>query len=36
MTDTTPLIAGVDFARIPAQDFDAMTAFYGERSVCRS
>src|ERR1700751_5855824 len=30
MTDTTPLILGVDFVCIPAQDFDAMTAFYGE------
>src|ERR671920_775155 len=30
MTDTTPLITGVDFVCIPAQDFDAMTAFYGE------
>ena len=29
MTDTTPLITGVDFVCIPAQDFDAMTAFYG-------
>src|SRR5579863_3884457 len=30
MTDTTQLITGVDFVCIPAQDFDAMTAFYGE------
>src|SRR5689334_17844748 len=30
MTDTTPLITGVDFVCIPEQDFDAMTAFYGE------
>jgi catechol 2,3-dioxygenase-like lactoylglutathione lyase family enzyme len=30
MTDTTPLITGVDFVCIPAQDFDAMTVFYGE------
>lgn len=30
MTDTTPLITAVDFVCIPAQDFDAMTAFYGE------
>ena len=30
MTDTTPLITGVDFVCIPAQDFDAMTAFYGD------
>ena len=30
MTDTTPLVTGVDFVCIPAQDFDAMTAFYGE------
>jgi predicted enzyme related to lactoylglutathione lyase len=30
MTDTTSLINGVDFICIPAQDFDAMTAFYGE------
>ncbi len=30
MTDTTPLITGVDFVCIRAQDFDAMTAFYGE------
>src|ERR1700738_4333942 len=29
MTDTTPLITGVDFVCIPAHDFDAMTAFYG-------
>jgi predicted enzyme related to lactoylglutathione lyase len=27
---STPLITGVDFVCIPAQDFDAMTAFYGE------
>jgi catechol 2,3-dioxygenase-like lactoylglutathione lyase family enzyme len=30
MTRTTPLITGVDFVCIPAQDFDEMTAFYGE------
>src|ERR1700739_2852649 len=30
MTDTTPLITGVDFVCIPAHDFDAMTTFYGE------
>jgi predicted enzyme related to lactoylglutathione lyase len=30
MTDTTAVITGVDFVAIPAQDFDAMTAFYGE------
>src|SRR3954463_6254851 len=30
MTDTTPLITGVDFVCIPAQNFEAMTAFYGE------
>lgn len=30
MTHMTPLITGVDFVCIPAQDFDAMTAFYGE------
>ena len=30
MNDPTPLITGVDFVCIPAQDFDAMTAFYGE------
>jgi predicted enzyme related to lactoylglutathione lyase len=30
MTDMTPLITGVDFVCIPAEDFDAMTAFYGE------
>jgi len=30
MTNTTPLITGVDFVCIPAQDFDAMTSFYGE------
>jgi catechol 2,3-dioxygenase-like lactoylglutathione lyase family enzyme len=29
MTDTTPLITGVDFVCVPAQDFDAMIAFYG-------
>jgi predicted enzyme related to lactoylglutathione lyase len=28
--DTAPLITGVDFVGIPAQDFDAMTTFYGE------
>ena len=30
MTDTTSLITGVDFVAIPARDFEAMTAFYGE------
>ena len=30
MTDTKPLSAGVDFVCIPAQYFDAMTAFYGD------
>jgi predicted enzyme related to lactoylglutathione lyase len=30
MTDTTPLITGVDFVCIPARDFEAMTTFYGE------
>ena len=30
MTDTTSLIRGVDFVCIPAQDFDAMTGFYGD------
>ena len=30
MTETTPLITGVDFVCIPAQDFDAMTSFYSE------
>jgi catechol 2,3-dioxygenase-like lactoylglutathione lyase family enzyme len=30
MTDTTPLITGVDFVCVPAQDFDATTTFYGE------
>src|ERR1700753_4032982 len=30
MTNTTPLITGVDFVCVPAQDFDAMTTFYGE------
>src|SRR3954467_6856980 len=30
MSDPTPLITGVDFVCIPAQDFEAMTAFYGE------
>ena len=30
MTDTTSLITGVDFVCIAAQNFDAMTAFYGE------
>ena len=30
MTNTTPLITGVDFVCVPAQDFEAMTAFYGE------
>ena len=30
MTNPTPLITGVDFVCVPAQDFEAMTAFYGE------
>lgn len=30
MTDTTPLITGVDFVCIPARHFDAMTSFYGD------
>src|SRR3954469_6917968 len=30
MNDPTSLITGVDFVCIPAQDFEAMTAFYGE------
>src|SRR4051794_41843923 len=30
MTDATPLITGVDFVCVPAQNFEAMTAFYGE------
>jgi hypothetical protein len=30
MTETTPLITGVDFVCVPARDFDAMSAFYGE------
>lgn len=30
MTDSPTLITGVDFVCIPAQDFDAMTTFYGE------
>jgi catechol 2,3-dioxygenase-like lactoylglutathione lyase family enzyme len=30
MTATTSFITGVDFVCIPAQNFDAMTAFYGE------
>src|SRR3954468_6495869 len=30
MNDATSLITGVDFVCIPAQDFEAMTAFYGE------
>lgn len=29
-TQAASLITGVDFVGIPAQDFDAMTAFYGE------
>jgi len=29
MADPSPLIIGVDFVCIPAQDFDAMTTFYG-------
>src|SRR3954462_3788611 len=30
MNDATSLITGVDFVCVPAQDFEAMTAFYGE------
>ena len=30
MTPDAPLVTGVDFVGIPAKDFDAMTAFYGE------
>ncbi len=30
MTATEPLITGVDFVCIPAQNFEAMCAFYGE------
>src|SRR3954465_13545120 len=30
MNDATSLITGVDFVCIPAQDFEAMIAFYGE------
>src|SRR5690242_12311946 len=30
MTDPLPLVTGVDFVCIPAQDFDAMTTFYGD------
>jgi catechol 2,3-dioxygenase-like lactoylglutathione lyase family enzyme len=30
MADATLLTTGVDFVCIPAQDFDAMTTFYGE------
>ena len=30
MTETIRFVIGVDFVCIPAQDFDAMTAFYGE------
>ena len=30
MTRTASLITGVDFVAIPAKDFEAMTAFYGE------
>ena len=30
MTDSNPLITGVDFVCIPARDFEAMTVFYGE------
>ena len=30
MTDTDALITGVDFVCIPAQDFEAMTVFYGQ------
>lgn len=30
MTETTPLLTGVDFVCVPARDFDAMSAFYGE------
>ncbi len=29
-THSAPLVTGVDFVGIPAQDFDAMVAFYGE------
>ena len=29
MADPSPLITGVEFVCIPAQDFDAITAFYG-------
>ncbi len=30
MTHTAPLVTGVDFVGIPAKNFDAMIAFYGE------
>ena len=30
MSHATPLVTGVDFVGIPAKDFDAMTAFYGQ------
>jgi hypothetical protein len=30
MTEPTPLITAVDFVCLPAQDFDALTACYGE------
>jgi predicted enzyme related to lactoylglutathione lyase len=30
MTDTAPLVTGVDFVGIPAKNFDAMTTFYGD------
>ncbi len=30
MTVTPPLITGVDFVCVPAQDFEAMVAFYGQ------
>jgi predicted enzyme related to lactoylglutathione lyase len=30
MSDEPPLITGVDFVCIPAQDFEAMKTFYGE------
>ena len=30
MPEAAPLITGVDFVCVPAKDFDAMSAFYGE------
>lgn len=30
MSDSEPIITGVDFVGIPAQDFEAMSTFYGE------